>query len=111
MDEEFEAQTAQIKKRFDTTLKEEVERVRKKVKEEFQFSMEIKVAKEREKMLKEKLEVLGSFNGEKDAELVSLRLREAQVKKANEQLEHALSTAQGELKKLRDAETKGWWPF
>lgn len=112
MDEEFEESSARAKKRFDNTLREELQRVRDKVKEEYQFTMDIKVQEERSKMLQEKLNFVGSFNGDKDQELVSLRLQQAQVKDTNKKLGDALANAQTELEKIESmSKNKGWWPF
>jgi hypothetical protein len=113
MDQEFESQSAKIQSRFDTTLRDELEKVRKKVREEYQFTLDIKVKEERSKMLQEKLNFVGSVNGDKDQELVNLRLKQSQVAKTNQKLEDALNGAQSELEKLQQMAKggKGWWPF
>jgi len=112
MDQEFESQTSKIRKNFDNTLRDELQRVRNKVKEEYQFTLDIKVQEERSKMLQEKLNFVGSFNGDKDVELVNLRLQQSQVKQANKKLEDALLSAQSELERMQNEVTsKGWWPF
>jgi hypothetical protein len=112
MDQEFEVQSGRLKKKWDETLRQELERVRQKVKEEYQFTLDIKVQEERSKMLGEKLNLLGSINGEKDVELVNLRLQQSQVKKANEKLEQALEDSKRELDRvLALKDQKNWWPF
>lgn len=112
MDQEFEAQSGKIQKRFDQKLRDELERVRKKVKEEYQFTLDIKVQEERSKMLAEKLDFVGSVNGDKDIELVELRLKQTQVQSTNRKLEEALETAKAELDRIQNlAQQKPWWPF
>lgn len=112
MDEEFEQSSAKAQKRFDNTLRDELQRVRNKVKDEYQFTLDIKVQEERSKMLQEKLNFVGSFNGDKDQELVKLRLQQAQVKDTNRKLEGALENAQEELEKIQGlSKGNGWWPF
>jgi hypothetical protein len=112
MDQEFEVQSGKIKKQFDATLREELERVRKKVKEEYQFTLDIKVQEERSKMLKEKLDFVGSVNGDKDIELVNLRLKQSQVELANQKLEEALANSKAEMDRIQGLTgQKTWWPF
>ena len=112
MDQEFEAQSGKIKKQFDATLREELERVRKKVKEEYLFTLDIKIQEERSKMLKEKLDFVGSVNGDKDIELVNLRLKQSQVELANQKLEEALANSKAEMDRIQGLNgQKGWWPF
>jgi myosin heavy subunit len=112
MDQEFEAQSGKIQKRFDQKLRDELERVRKKVKEEYQFTLDIKVQEERSKMLAEKLDFVGSVNGDKDIELVELRLKQTQVQSTNRKLEEALETAKAELDRIQNlTQQKPWWPF
>jgi hypothetical protein len=112
MDQEFEVQSGRLKKKWDQTLRQELERVRQKVKEEYQFTLDIKIQEERSKMLGEKLNLLGTINGEKDIELVNLRLQQSQMKKATEKLEQALEDSKRELDRvLAVKEQKTWWPF
>lgn len=112
MDQEFEAQSGKIKKQFDATLREELERVRKKVKEEYQFTLDIKIQEERSKMLKEKLDFVGSVNGDKDIELVDLRLKQSQVELANQKLEEALANSKAEMDRIQSLKGQNsWWPF
>ena len=112
MDQEFETQSGKVQKRFDQKLREELERVRKKVKEEYQFTLDIKVQEERSKMLAEKLDFVGSVNGHKDIELVNLRLKQSQAQSANRKLEEALESAQAELDRIQHlSQQKQWWPF
>mmetsp|Transcript_32817 Transcript_32817/g.54195 ORF Transcript_32817/g.54195 Transcript_32817/m.54195 type:complete len:213 (-) Transcript_32817:187-825(-) len=112
MDQEFESQSDKIRKNFDMTLRNELERVRKKVREEYQFTLAIKVQEERSRMLQEKVNFVGSVNGDKDQELVSLRLKQVQVATTNQKLEDALTGAQSELERLQTmASKKSWWPF
>jgi hypothetical protein len=112
MDQEFEAQSGKIKKQFDQKLRDELERVRKKVKEEYQFTLDIKVKEERSKMLAEKLDFVGTVNGDKDVELIQLRLKQSQVENANQKLEEALAKSEAEMERIQQlAKQKTWWPF
>jgi hypothetical protein len=112
MDQEFESQSGKIKKQFDQKLRDELERVRKKVKEEYQFTLDIKVQEERSKMLAEKLDFVGSVNGDKDIELVNLRLKQSQVQIANQELEEALASSKAELDRIQNlSNQKPWWQF
>lgn len=110
MDDEFEHQTAKIKKRYDATLRNKIEDVTKKVKQDYQFSFDIKMKEERSNMLKEKLDFIDSFGGEK-TKLSSLRLQQEKMKGVNRDLEKALEDSEAELQKLKGLSKKGWWPF
>lgn len=111
MDEEFEGQTARMKKQFDNTLRDELGKLTKKLKEDYEFSTEIKLQKARGHMLQEKLDFIGALNGGKEAELVDLRLKRGQMEQANKKLEEALLQSDSELEALHQRAKKGWWPF
>ena len=136
LDEEFENESGKIQKQFDHTLREKLEDVRKKAKEEYQFTLDIKLLEEREqmrkeakeeyeftldikvleergKMLAEKLDFVGSVNGDKDIELVNLRLQQTQVEMTNKKLENALTASEAEMDRIQGLKKgkKGWWPF
>lgn len=112
MDNEFEQQTAKVKKQYDTTLRNEVARAAAKAKEDFKYTLEIRMQKARSKFLKEKLDFVNNLTGEKQTELVNLRLQEQQVKETNKKLEEALHQSEEELQRLHNLSAKKkWWPF
>lgn len=111
MDEEFEEQSARMKKQFDNTLRDELGKLTKKLKEDYQYATEIKLQEAKGKMLQEKLDFISTLNGDKDAELVDLRLKRGQMELANKKLEEALHRSDLELEALHQRAKKGWWPF
>jgi hypothetical protein len=113
MDEEFEAQSTKIKNKFDATMKDELKKVADKVKEDYKFTLDIRLAEQRQDLLSEKLKFVNNLNGDKEIELVNLRLRQNQINEANKKLENALAQSETELEKLSALVQKkrGWWPF
>jgi NMD protein affecting ribosome stability and mRNA decay len=111
MDEEFESQSTKIKNKFDATMKDELTKVAAKVKEDYKFTLDIRLAEQRQDLLVEKLNFLSDLNGEKEIELVNLRLRQSQINEANKKLEKALAQSETELEKLSELAQKkrGWW--
>jgi hypothetical protein len=113
MDKEFEGQTEKFKKQYDLKMREDLERITEKMKVDFRYKLDIRVEEQKSKMLQEKLADSSSFTGNRQAELVDLRLQQGRIKIANEKMEKALETSTAELKRLREAasEKTGWWPF
>jgi hypothetical protein len=112
MDNEFERQTAKIKKQYDTTLRDEVARVTEKTKQDFKYTLDIRMQEQKSKLLREKLDFVNSLTGEKQVELVNLRLQQEQIKEANKKLSEALLHSEEELEKLHMLSAKKkWWPF
>jgi hypothetical protein len=113
MDREFEGQTDKFKKQYDTKMREELERVTEKMKINFRYKLDIRVEEQKSKMLQDKLLDISGFTGDRQAELVDLRLQRSRIEIANETLEKALEASSVELKRLTDASSKktGWWPF
>jgi hypothetical protein len=112
MDNEFEAETSEFQRTFESRVETEAEKVRAKAKEEYGFTLAIKVQEEREKMLQEKLAFIGTTNAERDVELVQLRLNTLQNNQLNKQLKALLAETQRELETLRSSKSnKGFFSF
>ena len=113
MDQEFEAQTDKVKKRYDESMKLELKKVAEKVKEDYRYTLDIRLAEQRQSLLSEKLTFVNNLNGDKELELVNLRLRQGQINNANKKLEDALTQSKLEIEKLSELTRKksGWWPF
>jgi hypothetical protein len=79
----------------------------------FRYKLDIRVEEQKSKMLQDKLLDISGFTGDRQAELVDLRLQRSRIEIANETLEKALEASSVELKRLTDASSKktGWWPF
>lgn len=113
MDNEYEQQTSKFKKQYDRQMRDDLERITDKMKVDFGYKMEIRVEEAKSKLLSEKLQEVSSRGGDKQAELVTLRLQRSRVEDANGTLEKALQDSQIELQRLQDASSKkaSWWPF
>ena len=113
MDQEFEAQTDKVKKRYDESMKLELKKVAEKVMEDYRYTLDIRLAEQRQSLLSEKLTFVNNLNGDKELELVNLRLRQGQINNANKKLEDALTQSKLEIEKLSELTRKksGWWPF
>jgi hypothetical protein len=113
MDNEFESETSEFQRTFESRVATEADKVRAKAKEEYGYTLAIKVQEEREKMLQEKLAFIGTTNGERDVELVTLRFSAMQNKLLNKQLEALLEETQRELETLRskNKSNKGFFSF
>jgi hypothetical protein len=112
MDQEYEQATARFKKQYDTSMKEELERIAEKMKVDFQYKLEIRLEEQKSKLLGEQLSLVNGLTGGRQEELVDLRLRNSRVQKANEALEKALVASKLELERMQvGAQKKVWWPF
>lgn len=112
MDQEFEQQTARFKKQYDQKMKEDLRQVTEKMKTDFKYKLEIKVEEAKAKMLSDKLDIVNNLTGDRQAELMQLRVQRDQIDRANAELEKALEETANELERIRAAsEKKGWWPF
>lgn len=111
IDREFEGQTAKFKKQYNLKMREELERSMEKMKIDFRYKLEIRVEEQKSKMLQEKYFDVSNFTGNRQAELVELRLQQSRIKIANEKMEKALAASTSELKRLKEAASKktGWW--
>jgi hypothetical protein len=113
MDREFEGQTERFKRQYDLKMRDDLEMVTEKMKIDFSYKLEIRVEEQKSKMLQEKLLDVNNLTGNRQAELVALRLQRSRVESANENMEKALKRSSAELDKLREAASKktGWWKF
>lgn len=113
MDEEFEQQSAKVKKNFDLTLRNEIEKVTTKLKQDYQFSLDIKLEEAKADMLAEKLDFVNNLTGDKQNELSILRLKQEKLKVDNRKLEEALEQSEKHFEQFKKevSGSKGWWPF
>uniref|UniRef100_A0A7S1GR98 Uncharacterized protein n=1 Tax=Cyclophora tenuis TaxID=216820 RepID=A0A7S1GR98_CYCTE len=112
MDTEFEQQSAREKKKYDMTLREEIEKTTKKLKEDYQFSLDIKLKDAKSQMLSEKLDFVNKLTGDKQSELSLLRLQSEKLQVDNHKLEEALDLSRNELEKMKNTPTdRKWWKF
>jgi hypothetical protein len=113
MDREFEGQTDKFKKQYDVKMRDDLQKITEKMKVDFQYTLEIKVEEEKSKLLLDKLDVTNSLTGQRQVELVNLRLQRSRIEDANQALEKAMDESKAELDRLREAALKrtGWWPF
>ena len=112
MDKEFEEQTDRFKKKYDTRMRGELEKIKDKVITDYKYKLEIKLEEQKSKLLAERLDFVNTLSSGKVEQLVNLRIEKDSVNRANEELEKALAMSQAELDKMRqEATKKGWWPF
>jgi hypothetical protein len=113
MDQEFEEQTDRFKKKYDTRMRGELEKVKDKIITDYKYKLEIKLEEQKANMLGEKLEFVNTLTSGKTEQLVNLRIEKENINRANEKLEEALALSQSELDRMRSEASlkKGWWPF
>jgi hypothetical protein len=111
MDREFEGQTDKFKKQYDLRMREDLERVTEKMKIDFRYKLDIRVEEQKSKMLQDKLSDTSYVTGNRQTELVELRLKQSRATIANQKMEKALEESTLELKTMREAASKksSWW--
>ena len=102
MDEEFEQQTARFQRKYDQQKKIELEQTMDKFRTDMKYSMEIKLEKEKSKLLMDQAKSMAS-DGVKQGELSQLKLKQSQMTEANLKLEKALAEAHEEMKRMQGA--------
>jgi hypothetical protein len=100
MDQEYEAQTTRFKKRYDTQMKQDLERFKDKVKVDAQFTLEIKLEQQRSAMLTQNLISEGGRT-DREGQLSKLRMEVERTNELNRKLEKALQDSDVELTKIR----------
>ena len=113
MDQEYEMQTDKFKKEYDQKMQKQLTELQVKMKTDYQYKLDIRLEEQKGQMLKEKFEFVNSLTGDKQQELVDLRLKQTQIQDMNTKLEQALKDSEEELERLRSASSKKswWWPF
>ena len=113
IDQEYEAQTERFKKQYDVKMQKKLEEAKERIKVDYTYNLEIKLEEQKSKMLQEKYEFVNNLTGDKQQELVALRLRQTQNDELNKKLETALEESKMELDRLRSEYNKKrrWWPF
>lgn len=112
MDTEYEAQTDKFKKQYDLKMRDDLAAITEKMKTDFGYKLEIRLAEEKSKLLAERMDLVSTFTGGRQEELLQLKVQRDKINKANVDLEKALEESQKELERLHAAATKkGWWPF
>ena len=127
MDREFEGQTARQQKKFDATLKNELEALMVKLKNEFEtktkeieeqyekdtaLKLDVQRGKLQQTFLQEKVEYMRDNGEKKRNELAKILDDQAKISAANKELEDALMTSKQELQNLIGNKSGPWfWPF
>jgi hypothetical protein len=127
MDREYEGQTDQMKKRFDSQLKDELEATKTRLKTQYAnqttrlkdaMRRDSNLEKEelsntlRQDFLQEKLKYLKDASSNQRDQLSSILKEQANVQQANTDLEQALSASRRELAQMQAQNQRpGWWPF
>lgn len=109
----FEEEAAEAQRKFDARIATEIEQTRIAAKEKYEEDLEAKLLEEQRRLLQEKLAYIGTTNGEKDTELVELRLNQSQLKIQNKQLKETVTKKEQEVEQLRESTRKKVfpWPF
>lgn len=111
MDKEFEAQTARFKKRYDTQMKDELEKAKEKIRSDYNFSLAIQVDKLKSQKLMDELGVV-SRTTEKEAQLSQIRIEKARLADINKKLEDTLAKTTQELEQMKqEANKKSFFGF
>lgn len=113
MDNEFEESTAELKRDFEVRILREIETRSDKLKQDLEFSYDIKMMREREQMLQEKLRFIeiessgSSLAKQEEASIAKLEL--AQNRQQIISLETSLNKSTSEVQELRSMmeENKG----
>ena len=125
MDREFEGHTARQKRKYDTTLRNELQSLSERLKAEYltmiqqlgeeyeqetESKLEIQEGRLTQKFLQEKFEYLKDNGEKKRVELAKVLEDQAKLSAANEELEEALMASKREIDHLV-GKKKGWLPF
>jgi hypothetical protein len=113
MDREYEGQTDKFKKQYDLKMRDNLAQMTEKIKIDYGYQLEIRVEEAKSKLLQDKFMQISNVGGDRQAELVKLRLQRSRIEDANKTLEKALGDSKAELDRLQEAASKkaGWWPF
>ena len=120
MDREFEGQTARAKRKYDSTLRNELEDLTVRLKSEFEATLkhvadQFEEEKQAEIQMQEKqlrYNFLQEVSDNRRNELANTLNSQARLSVVNRELEEALGAAKKELESLNDMKnSKSWWPF
>ena len=118
MDQEFEESTETLKQDFQKRVKQELQKRSDNIEEQFKFKYDIKMMREREEMLQEKLDFVerestaSSLAKQEEVAMAKLEVSQKQVEITN--LESELSLSQSQIKSLRtmiENDKKSFNPF
>ena len=112
LDREYEEGTADLKTQFDDLREVELSRQQKRQAEEFQFrwqaqldevrqEYDVQLARQKADLLSRQLEDVGTMTGDRQAELVTLRLEQTQLTERNNKLKALLDEARGQIEELQ----------
>jgi len=120
MDREFEGQTARAKKKYDDTLRKELESLAVKLKTEFEIELNnsenvFEQEKQAELQIQEvqlRYKYLQESGDKRRNELAKTLQSQARLSIVNRELEEALEAAKKEIKSLSEMQnSKLWWPL
>uniref|UniRef100_A0A7S4UK20 Uncharacterized protein n=1 Tax=Ditylum brightwellii TaxID=49249 RepID=A0A7S4UK20_9STRA len=126
MDREFEGQTSRMKRKYDDSLRKELDALSVKLKQEYQvktteleqqfqkdteLKLDVQEGNLRQQFLKERLEYLQDNGQEKRKELSGILEQQAHISRAKTELENALMESKKEIERLVAKKQSSWWPF
>ena len=100
MDQEYEAQTARFKKRYDTRMKKDLEAFQEKLKIDYQYKLEVNLDRQKSDLLLKQLEK-ESTRTDQEGKLTEMRLQLENFTELNGKLEEALLQADAEMERMR----------
>jgi hypothetical protein len=111
MDQAYEVQSATFQKEYNQRKQEEVAKITDKLKTDFQYKLDIKLEKEKSKLLSKQLDQMPTLD--QSGKLAEMRMRQQQLEDAKSKLQSALKTSEAEMERMRAGEKKkgGFWPF
>jgi hypothetical protein len=122
LDREYEEGTADLKTQFDDLREVELSRQQKRQAEEFQFrwqaqldevrqEYDVQLARQKADLLSRQLEDVGTMTGDRQAELVTLRLEQTQLTERNNKLQALLDEAKGQIEELQSKNGSSFFDF
>jgi chromosome segregation ATPase len=122
LDREYEEGTADLKTQFDDLREVELSRQQKRQAEEFQFrwqaqldevrqEYDVQLARQKADLLSRQLEDVGTMTGDRQAELVTLRLEQTQLTERNNKLKALLDEARGQIEELQSKNGSSFFDF
>lgn len=110
MDQEFEESTETLKKDFEKRVKSEIQKRGDKIEQDLKFKYDIKMMREREDMIQEKL-VFVSQESSKQEETTLAKLQLAESQSEISSLQNYVNRSENEIQNLRTMIEEGKNPF
>lgn len=113
MDKAYEDQSAKFMREYEMKKNEEVAKITDKMKTDFKYKLEIKIEKEKSKLLTQKLSEV-TLAGDQTTKLAEMKIQMEQLENAKQNVEKALKKSDSELERLGESKNgkKGnFWFF